>query len=132
MRRDKDHRRNDPRPIATPQPVRERVSLPGNTFRVAQAQRVLAADLPHVVMSRPARAERPREEKPCIGCATEAASTAAKRPAPAARRDDLTPARAQPMLHKPAPTCKGKPSERQSRSGGGAGRAYVPWCGGKK
>ena len=133
MRRDNDRRRNSPTvPPSRPERPRERVSTPGNTFRVAQAQRVLARDLPQVVYHKAAPKPDARREPPCVGCAQEAAKASISKPAMQARRDDLTPARSQPMLHKPAPTCKGKPSERQSKRGGGAGRSYVPWCGGSK
>lgn len=54
--------------------------------------------------------------------ALDVAKGEARRPEPEPKREPL---RMEPLRPE---TCKGKPSERQSRSGSGGSRPFVPWC----
>lgn len=135
-RRDDDKRRDNTgheklrdvsRHVDKPAPLSAR-----STFRAAQARRVLADSLPDVVYRKDApRPSVMRDEKPCLGCAQEAAKASVASPRQMARRDDLTPDHPPITLRKEVETCKDKPSGKR-KPGGGSGRPFVPWCSKKR
>lgn len=95
------------------------------TFRVAKAQRQLAAQLPGLVRVK----EKPKRqgEAKRSPIATVEAPT---RDQSAARRASTRPVRKPTpslSMDKPDPRLKCRPKDASPASGGGAGRPFVPW-----
>lgn len=122
-----------PQPVPTPQKRLERVAPatpPANrgTFRVAKAQRQLAAELPGLVRVKE-KHKRQGEAKRSPSAVVEApmrdtraAQRSVKTPAPPDRK---TPAGLS--MDKPDPRLKCRPKDTSPASGGGSGRSFVPW-----
>ena len=119
-RKDRQAARRAPEPIASAKPPANR-----GTFRVAQAQRQLAAELPGVVRNR--QAERLTTSQPKLApvdpLPTLGQVEAQRRPSRVA-----TATRApQPKLDKGDLHLKCRPKSNKPASGGGSGRAFIPW-----
>lgn len=108
----------------TPRPARPPSQR--GTFRVAQAQRQLAADLPGVVRSRTGEhRQRQAEAKRTPSAVSMAPPPPVPKREPNRQPDRPTPT--QPTLRDPVANCKSRPSS--TKGGSGAGRSFVPWCG---
>ena len=111
-------RNNTPEPRAT---ASRSAPLHANrgTFRVAQALEEAGRAL-GPLLRRPG--DRPRDARPLTVDPVQPVERAPARRQPPPRPD------AQLSMRKPeTATCKARPSG-ESRSGGGTGRPFVPWC----
>lgn len=123
----REERRNAPT-VPQPRPA----STPSNrgTFRVAQALRVLASELPDVVQNstRGRKDQGVAQRSPSPAALAQIAvprSAATKKTAPDTR--GATPR--QIGLNEPLPKCKKRPDGNKPRkAGAGAGKDFVPWC----
>lgn len=123
-RREKDDRRSSQKTASSiPGPARPRDPSPGRgTFAVARARRVLAEELPQVVVS----GRAPIRSISKVSASTEPEPLRMNRPPmpkPKALRDEAR----EPlnMRDRDDETCKGRPS---SSRGSGGSRPFVPWC----
>lgn len=115
----RDERRATPAaPVAVARPPAQR-----GTFRVAQAQRTLAAELPGIVRNRSAERRLDQGASPSRITPTTSGQVAAQ------RKPSRDAARQQPrqLDLKKLESCKPKPSGK-AKGGAGTGRAFVPWC----
>lgn len=141
-----------------PSPVRTSAPPPSNrsTFRVAQANRVLASELSAVVhnstrdrrahqgaspsalaqsspVSTPTGATRfARQAAPLAAPSKKVAAAPAatqRRKAKGPMPPQKPPADKKPGLDQPLPKCKSRPGDtRKKAPGSGSGKSFVPWC----
>ncbi len=98
---------------------------PGSTFRVAAAQRVLAADLPDLIYSG-GRVRRPSSAPASVASARSALVSEVPVRRDVSRPAGLSLARSDLSEPRLGATCKARPTDN-SKSGGGS-RGFIPWC----
>lgn len=111
-------------PVAVAAPPSQR-----STFRVAQAQRVLAETLPDVVRNSTRDRVKPSARRSVSPAPLSAAGSGQQSPRNPPRRSAPEKAgqRAQSTLDRPR-NCKPRPDGSKPKGGSGPSRAFVPWC----
>lgn len=131
-----EERRAAAKPSPRPSPVAQPPSNRG-TFRVAQANRKLAAELPGVItLSKRRRVPRQQDavlepySEPSRQKSTWTKAAPSRQTSTRTTGDKkLKPANPQPGLDKPLPRCKKRPDDNTKKSGGaGTSKDFIPWC----